>query len=187
MFDESKIGMPLSKFDDMYDDLRKKIWTIHYTVQQANEWHSKKIFEESMQITEIAEKTKSEYDEVMNAIGDGRLRAFSTDLLFKSFFIQAFSFFETSLSNLSQECKESFKIKSRKKTKGISDVENYKLHLEIDCGLSFPNMENIWDELQILRKIRNRIVHHNSIVKVASTSKDNISIKGFLTNVLLSS
>lgn len=96
-----------------------------------------------------------------------------------SFLVQMFSVIEYELKKICDHyhiiSKTDFSISD---LKGSSDLEKAQLFLKKSCKIDFIDLQDDWNRINLMRKIRNRIVHHQS--KISQQDKDWMVIKDYV-------
>jgi len=96
-----------------------------------------------------------------------------------AFLIQIFSFIEHKLKSICDQhhfrSNSDFKMKE---LKGSSDLDKAKLYLKKSCKVNFERLEPEWAFINLIRKIRNRLVHHQGIIY--KTDNEYIEIKNYV-------
>ncbi|SDF95834.1 hypothetical protein SAMN05421827_102247 [Pedobacter terrae] len=82
-----------------------------------------------------------------------------------SFLIQIFSFVEYELKQICNQHHYQFSTAvSISDLKGSSDLDKAKVYLSKICKIDFNRLQPEWSYLNSLRKIRNRLVHHQGTI-----------------------
>lgn len=84
-----------------------------------------------------------------------------------SFLIQLFSFIEYELKEI---CNHHHHLNATyiglSDLKGQSDLDKAKIYLSKVCNVDFNDLKPEWDYINLIRKLRNKLVHHNGIIGV---------------------
>jgi hypothetical protein len=83
-----------------------------------------------------------------------------------SFLIQIVSFIEHELKDICEQYEFLKKTKySINDLKGNNDIEKAKQYLAKSCNVNFANLNPEWQFIIMVKRIRNKIVHHQGFVK----------------------
>jgi|GEM_PF-4558395 len=111
---------------------------------------------------------KEEYEEALNAAYDWheddfyKLEHINKRFLTHSAFVASVSLFEHFLERLTF---------NQRKSKGSSNIDNYRLTLINSLGLNMKSQEKLWKQIEDYYFIRNDVVHNNSAIQKKSVVK----------------
>ncbi len=106
-----------------------------------------------------------------------------------SFLVQTYTMIEYELRKICDhyhlKMKTDFRVND---LKGNSDLEKCKIFLKKACKINFTDIQAEWDFINIMRRLRNQIVHHQSkicqndhnfqaILQLINANRDTISFK----------
>ncbi len=124
---------------------------------------------------QLRENFDEEYSESYLAISETYAHNFRA-----LFLVQSYSLFEYELKKICEFYKEYNKsVRLISDIGGTSDFLKIKEFLKEDCGIPFKELEAELTFLNTIRKIRNRIIHHQSKVS-CKDKKDWLDIKNFI-------
>ncbi len=88
-----------------------------------------------------------------------------------SFLIQIVAFIDHELKEICVQYRKMKKIKySLDDIKGNNDIDRAKEYLHKYCNIDFKNLNSEWSFIQIIKKIRNKLIHNQGFIK--KTDKD---------------
>ena len=108
-----------------------------------------------------------------------RETGFYTSSFRASLLVQLFSVFEHKLIDLCNEYYKEFETDFKvKDLKGSSDIDKAKMYLSKSCKVDFSNINEEWNFISIIRKLRNKIIHNQS--SISKNDADWKAIKTFI-------
>ncbi|MFS4418767.1 hypothetical protein [Maribacter sp. 2307ULW6-5] len=130
----------------------------------------KKTLEESYQ-DRISKLSKDEYDS-WNRIAENYSDRYSDIARIfphnfrASFLIQIISFIEHELKEICEQYEFSKETRySINDLKGNNDIEKSRQYLTKSCNVNFDNLNPEWQFILMVKRIRNKLVHHQGFVK----------------------
>lgn len=147
-----------------------------------------KEFEVSYEVKDIEQYKTSDpeyYDHLVDSFSERwfEITTYYPNHFRASFFVQIFSMIEYELKKI---CDHYHKAKRTdfpvSDLKGSSDLDKASLFLKKTCKIDFTTLQDDWNKINLMRKIRNKIVHHQG--KISKLDQDWNVIKDYVNKNL---
>ena len=156
--------------DQMDKELIQEVWNVHreYLSRMCSKFNERS--DELQTELDKIEMNFANHDQVVEqqenflAMNEDYYQGIS--IFFSSLFVSSYSIFEYQLIEMCHRSKEINGLdRSVRKVSSISGAQIYLKEAKIDLCQIRDGDRDLWHDINTYRKIRNRIVHHNSRVK----------------------